>query len=287
MFQISNRAIEQTYMKTPNAPATAKQDAKPTKTLDNAAKEIAIPAATTKQTASTSTAIASPVAHDSHNKGVTADAIANGFSTLVGALIGAMLAYWLQNKLLRRQEKNNARLSAHRTMFSLLQQINTIMLIQRDYVFANLDSPARFITIMPTPPFDPDKSVLNINDLTFLLDTKEGRAVLYELYIAQENYVTAINHWNLRSNIHVQQVQPALAAAGILPGSPVTLESFENALGPLLHATENSLMTLRRAFEKLAACKDKARAYAVHRFKSNDFTDFDFPDTYGITKNPE
>ena len=214
--------------------------------------------------------------------------MANGFATLVGALLGAMLAYWFQVRVLRAQEHKSALMSAHRTMFSLLQQINTIVLIQRDYVYPELNNRARFISIPATPPFDPTKNVLNINDLAFLLETGEGRAVLYEFYIAQENYVEAINHWNLRSNIHAQQVQPALAAAGLGPGVLVTIEALEKAMGPLVfgtivNTTDNALITLRRAFEKLVASKDKVRAYAVKKFKSKDFLDFDFPDTWGLT----
>lgn len=224
---------------------------------------------------------------------ITADALANGFATLIGALLGALLAYWFQTKVLRKQEQRSSHLSAHRTMFYLLQQVNTILLIQRDYVVTELESPARFISIPPSPPIDPNKNVLNANDLSFLLDTAKGRAVLYELYIAQENYVEAIHTWNLRSDIHIQKIQPALATAGLHPGVPVTLESLKEALGPLLYgtivnATDNSLMTLRSAFEKLTVWKDKVRAYAILRFKSTDFTDFDFPDTWGITtKNPQ
>lgn len=223
---------------------------------------------------------------------ITADAMANGFATLVGALLGAMLAYWFQVRVLRAQEHKTALMSAHRTMFSLLQQINTVVLIQRDYVFPELKNRARFISIPATPPFDSSKNVLNINDLAFLLETREGRVVLYELYIAQENYIEAINHWNIRSNVHAQQVQPALAAAGLGPGVPVTMEGLEKAMGPLVfgtivNATENTLLTLRRAFEKLVASKTKVRAYAVKRFKTNDFLDFDFPDTWGLTEDPE
>ncbi|MFC7298610.1 hypothetical protein [Herminiimonas aquatilis] len=233
--------------------------------------------------------ITSPTTPDLNSPLVTADALANGFATLVGALLGALLAYWFQTRVLRKQEQKSALLSAHRTMFSLLQQINTILLIQRDFVFKELENPVRFISIQPTSPFDPNKNVLNVNDLSFLLDTAEGRTVLLELYIAQENYVEAINHWNLRSNTHVQQLQPALVAAGILPNAMVNIKSFEAALGPLLlgtmvNTTDNSLLALRRAFKKLTLCKDKVRAYAVRRFKRNDFTDFDCPDTWGLTE---
>lgn len=241
----------------------------------------------------TATTVAAPTpATAASATSITADAMANGFATLIGALLGAMLAYWFQVRILRAQEHKTALMSAHRTMFSLLQQINTIVLIQRDYVFPELKNRARFISIPATPPFDPSKNVLNVNDLAFLLDTGEGRAVLYELYIAQENYVEAINHWNLRSNTHAQQVQPALATAGLAPGVPVTMEDLEKAMGPLLFgtivsATENALITLRRAFEKLVASKTRVRAHAVERFKSKDFLDFDFPDTWGLTDNPQ
>ena len=219
---------------------------------------------------------------------VTADAMANGFATLVGALLGAMLAYWFQVRVLRVQEHKKALMSAHRTMFSLLQQINTIVLIQRDYVFPELKNRAKFISIPATSQFDPNKNVLNISDLAFLLETGEGRSVLYELYIAQENYIEAINHWNLRSNVHAQQVQPALAAAGLGPGVPVTMEALEKAMGSLVfgtivNATENALITLRRSFEKLVASKNKVRKFAIKQFKSKDFLDFDFPDTWGLT----
>jgi hypothetical protein len=67
-------------------------------------------------------------------KQFTPDAFANGFSTLVGALVGAMLAYVLQRRFQRSLEHKDALTAGHRLMFSLLQQINTIVLIQRDYV---------------------------------------------------------------------------------------------------------------------------------------------------------
>lgn len=221
-------------------------------------------------------------------KPFTPDAIANGFATLIGALFGAMLAYIFQRMFLKNQEHKAALMSAHRTMFALLKQINTIVLIQRDYVHSQLDNPCRFISIPATPPYDTNKNVLDMTDLSFLIDTATGRAVLYEFYMAQENYVEALNQWNLRSLLHLQQVQPALASSNIQMGTTVSLEVIEEKLGRLLYgsivnATNNCLVSLHQAFEKLVESKTKVRAYAVKRFKTNDFTDFDFPDTYGLT----
>ena len=90
-----------------------------------------------------------------------------------------------------RVEERNALTSAHRLMFALLQQINTIVLIQRDYVYEHLDNPGRFISIPATPKFDVGKNLLQVPDLGFLLDSKVGRMVMYDFWLAQENYVEA------------------------------------------------------------------------------------------------
>jgi hypothetical protein len=220
-------------------------------------------------------------------KPFTPDALANGFATLIGALIGAMLAYALQRRFQKTLEQKNAHTAAHRLMFALLQQVNTIVLIQRDYVYKRLADPARFLSIPATPPYDIVKNVLQLPELAFLIDTKEGRAVLYDFYLAQENYIEALNQWNLRSALHLERVQPALAAARIPNDGVVTRDALELALGAhvfgaIVNSTDNCVVSLQRAFQKLAAVKVQARSYLVSRFKSNDFTDFDFPETYGL-----
>jgi len=220
-------------------------------------------------------------------KPFTPDALANGFATLIGALLGAMLAYVLQRQIQARADERVALTSAHRLMFALLQQINTIVLIQRDYVFEHLKNPGRYISIPATPSFDVEKNTLQIPDLAFLIDSKTGRAVLYDFYLAQENYIEAISQWNMRSAIHLEKVQPALAASAIPNGGIVTEEALQLVLGrhlfgTILNSTNNCLETLQRAYAKLAQVKINARAYLVVRFKTNDFTDFDMPETYGL-----
>lgn len=221
-------------------------------------------------------------------KQFTPDAFANGFSTLVGALVGAMLAYALQRRFQRSLEHKDALTAGHRLMFSLLQQINTIVLIQRDYVQAELNNPGRFLSIPATPQFDTTKNVLELPEVAFLLERQDGRVILYDFYIAQENYIEALNQWNLRSTLHLEKVQPALASASIPSGAAVTEAQIRTALGDHLfghitNSTDNCIESLRRAFGKLSEIKVKAWSYLVRRFKTNDFTDFDYPDTYGLT----
>lgn len=221
---------------------------------------------------------------------LTPDSIANGISTLFGALFGAMLAYFFQRMLLKKQQGKDALMSAHHTMFAILQQINTILLIQKDYVYTEISNPVRFISIPATPPYDTNKHILDIKALSFLLDESKSRSILYEFYIAQENYIEALNQWNLRSSLHLDVIQPLLAASNIKMGSEITLQQLEGEIGTyqykrIVNATDNCVVTLKRSFEKLNESKKKMRAYFVVRFKTNDFTDFDYSDTYGLDVN--
>jgi hypothetical protein len=152
----------------------------------------------------------------------------------------------------------------------------------------SIENPGRFISIPAISPFDTKKNVVELSDLFFLLKDIEGRRLLYDLYMAQENYIEALNQWNLRSAFHLEQLQPALAASGIANGTQVSDEVLRQCLGDQIYlqainSTNNCIQMLQRAFERLAPLKTRLRAYLVCRFKTNDFTDFDFPDTWGLT----
>jgi hypothetical protein len=217
---------------------------------------------------------------------LTPDAVATGFTTLLGALIGALLAYVFQRRFQSSLDRKSALVAGHRLMFTLLHQVNSIVLIQRDYVYEHLNDPARFISIPATPPYGL-KEVLNLAELSFLLDSTEGRNVLHNFYIAQQNYIEAINYWNLRSVLHHEKVQPALAAMGLKPGAVMTEAQIELALGShvygaIINSTNGCIEVLKRTFQKLTESKNQTRLYLVKRFKTNDFLKFDYPETFGL-----
>jgi hypothetical protein len=229
-------------------------------------------------------------------KPVTPDAIVTGLTTLigslVGALVGAMLAYFLQRRYQRLQEHKLNLIMGHRLMFVLLQQINTVILIQRDYIYKHLQDRGRFTAIPATALFDLKKNVLDPSELSFLLEDKKARNLLYDFYIAQESYIEALNQWNLRSSFHLEKLQPALAASGLLNGGVVTDTVMRCALGDQIYgtaisATDNCIKALQLAFQKLVKAKLAIRPHLVQRFKSNDFADFDFPETWGLSQNEQ
>lgn len=221
-------------------------------------------------------------------KPFTADAVMNGMATLIGAFLGAMLAFLFQLLLHRKQEQKAALMSAHRMLFCLLQQMNTIMLVQKDFIAPHLNDPGRFISIPAIHEFDFEKNSFDFSTFDFMLETNESRMIMYDLYLAQESYIEALRALNERSRLHRDEVQPRLASAGIGNGSTVTNGDVKQALGSLVFPsivtmTDQVIDVLKSAFVKLAKSKQDFRAYVVKRFKTKDFTDFDFPETYGLS----
>lgn len=221
----------------------------------------------------------------------TADAYFNGFTTLVGALVGATVAFLFQIWFASRQEHKANLLNAHKILAFLMQQTNTVMLIQKDYVGAHQKHPLRFLSIPATTDFDPDSNVFDVNTLSLLLPTSESRSIMYDLWLAQSSYMEAMRAWNVRSHFHNQEVQPRLAE-GLGDQEMVSVDEVKKVLGLRVYktitgATDSSLDLLKRTFQKLEKANMDFRAYVVTRFKSKDFTEFDFPEKYGIYQNDE
>jgi len=175
-------------------------------------------------------------------------------------------------------------------MFCLIQQLNTILLVWGDHFANYVDDLGRFMNVPATTLFDINRHVLDVSKATILLDCKEGRAVLYDMNIAQEAYREAILILNERSRLHRDELQPALEKAN-LNGQEVTNDMMMDELGErlvltMIGITDGSYMMMHKSFMKLAAVKAKAREYIVKRFDTDDFTKVDFADTKGIEKEP-
>ncbi|SDN51202.1 hypothetical protein [Polaromonas sp. JS666] len=224
-------------------------------------------------------------------KPFTADALANGFTTLVAAFVGAMLAYYFQRRHQETQELRNELVAAHRLLFALAHQMNMLVLIQRDYVSPYLHHPGRAFVMQASGPINSLRNILELPDLAFLLKGMEGHLVLQETYMAQQNYGQALDQWNARSALYAEKVRPALIASGISDGVTVSEADMRRALGEhlfrsIVSETDSSVDYLRRAFERLSGAMKNARVHFVKRFERNDFMVYDFSNTYGLVESP-
>jgi hypothetical protein len=210
----------------------------------------------------------------------------------VGTFVGATLAFLSQIALQRRQERKAELISAHRILFCLLQQTNTLMLFQKDWIAPHNKSPVSFIEIPAATEFDLAKNLFDFSSFNFLLKSQAGRQVMYDLYLAQESYVETLRAINERSRMHREMLQPKLAEAGFESGKPITLAELTRGLGSLVHGTMTNATTqmvemLPHTFRKLVDAKAALRAFAVKYFGTNEFTEFDFPEMNGMSGRNE
>ncbi|WP_421885018.1 hypothetical protein [Methylibium sp.] len=233
---------------------------------------------------------------------VTPDALANGFATLIGALLGALAAYFFTRKLNERTElRQEARalaketadarraelIAAHHINFSLFQQINTILLIQKDYIYPVIDQPTRFISLMATQPFDENRYTFTIKDLQPLFKSPESRSQIFSLFLAQENYMSTLAAWNLRSDFHRREVQPKLAAAGIENGGVTSWSAIEKALSQetyfgLINITNGVQVGIQRTFNHVEEAGKEFIEFLHTEYPGEKFSVFDAPEKYGI-----
>ena len=116
-----------------------------------------------------------------------------------------------------------------------------------------------------------------------LFDDPKLRGILYQLYSAQEAYTTAMQVWNERAKIHLDEMQPKLAASNIRSGGMHTWKEIEDALGQyvilkLANMTTSAQASLQQAFLAQEGMRKPFFDYIKKRFPNEKFTEFDIPD---------
>lgn len=233
------------------------------------------------------TVVASATSVDTQAVASTTDVWEKALLTLLGTFIGAMLAFLTQIFLRKREERKAEQLAAHRILFCLFQQMNVIVLFQRESIKPVQNSPAQFIEIPASLEFDVSTNLFDFASFGFLLKSGEGRQIMYDLHLAQECYVATLRTINERSRMHRDLLQPKLSEIGFDAGNSVSLQELAKVLGPLVHgtmvnSTAQMISQLQHTFGKLIAAKLAFRTFAVSYFKTTNFTEFEFPETYGL-----
>lgn len=200
-------------------------------------------------------------------------------STLLAAFLGAWLAYRLQDNARKSTERNTNISAANKALFTAFQQVNSLRLFQMDFIDPHRGNPGIFISMSPVIQEDHKDIRYDFDSLNFLLSTKHKQIVL-DLFIEQQRFEAAIKAINFRSELHIQQVQPAIALAGIKEGVDYPAEAFAKALGPLLfktlqRQTEQVVYHVDRTVKSLEEVKCKMRVIFLELFPDNNFLDFE------------
>ena len=208
-----------------------------------------------------------------------ANTITIGLVTLLAAFLGAYSAFRLENLARKRREARTKADEGQRAIFTLIKYWNDLAVIREQFFRPHRDNPARAIAVMPVADFKMNELRLNTSGLTFLIDEGEG-TLLNQLLVEEDRVCNLDMVIKQRSDLHLNQVQPALFGAGIQEGQGCTRQQVADTLGePLFQnitrSTDDIYELLDKTLNSIPESIDELRTVLRRLFPSEKFPTFD------------
>ncbi len=198
-------------------------------------------------------------------------------ATLIAAFAGSYSAYLLSA---RREDAKHLEAQAaagNRALFTLGQQLNRLVNIQNQFINPVRTDPARAINMRPVGPIDSEPLVVRVESIMFLLES--GHAdMLFRLTLEQDWYDTVEAVTQRRSQLHYDEVQPALNRAGIVEYATWPMEQILQALGPMLFSrvsrmTEDIIQSVDKVILSNSAIANELHAALKRQFPNTKFVE--------------
>jgi hypothetical protein len=206
----------------------------------------------------------------------------NPAATLLASFGGAWAAFKLQAADKARDIRRTNIVAANRALLTMMQQVNTLKLFQKDQINPQRTFPGRHFAIRATLPYEYDGLRFDFKSLDFL-DSAREQQILFELSVEERRFIEALRAINARSELLLTEVDPKLASAGFRDGGSYTSADLERVLGQplcnkLKRLTDDVVFHVDRTVDSLVEVKDRFRAMAKVRYPWAKFVDFEFPE---------
>jgi hypothetical protein len=183
--------------------------------------------------------------------GATAKDLIPAAFTLIAAFLGAWVAFSLEASS-RKRERRDAQLeAANKLLFALSERLSPLLVFKHDFIDPIRDLPSRMLEMQPVAHYREPTSKLDPQSVAFLFQRKH-KHLLLKLSVANEVFNAAIDAIRVRSDIHLNQFQPRMDAAGFAMGQAISGEQIYKAVGDRIYHT------LKGATDILVEQVDKA-----------------------------
>ena len=202
--------------------------------------------------------------------------VGTGLLALLGTLLGATLAFRLNEDKESKKEKAAQRSALNRALFVLARQKNAGVLIARE--LEPFKTPFDRAFNFPAAKVAPYEDLVHrFEDLEFLLNTSDVNVVM-RLTVEQERFHQMLESLKIRNEFYLRELQPEIARHG-LNGTKVTGASVAKLFGERLFGTAmNYAETLRDHVESssksIPEMHEELRAVAKRLFPESKFVGF-------------
>ncbi len=166
-------------------------------------------------------------------KSVLINDLLPAFATLLAAFFGSWLAYKLQQVSKQKEEINTNIADANHMLFILYRRLNCLSLFQRDIIESIRNDPDYFLTMKPIRQFEAPEDRIQLNRLNFLLKSKHHKLLL-DLDIEEQRFIETVNSIRIRSDLHINQYQPAMQAAQVRTSTQIESKNVKPIIGDML-----------------------------------------------------
>jgi hypothetical protein len=195
--------------------------------------------------------------------------IISALTTLVAAYTGAWFAFIFQRNYEKRKIDNENINFLNMTFIRLFHQYNDLLNIKKEFISPIENDPIKWLNIPAlstrTLMIDPD-----ISDLSFLIELRKSD-LISDILLATEKYKECIKSVNIRSDIHLNRLQPIIEKIGS-QDFVMDKNLLENALGQKL---QGELQNITEQIFILLA--DTIKYYELLLTKTNNYGKEIFP----------
>jgi len=174
--------------------------------------------------------------------------------TLVSAFGGAWFAFKIQNIHERKVMDDKNRTSINIAQISLMQKYNHLLVIKKNFISPFPNDPLDWINIPALSPRE-KAAEIDFSSLSILIDSNNA-SVISEVLLSNEYYNEIIKSINIRSNIHIEELQPKYGEIrkkynDQLSEKILLYELGEKTVGALMNATREILKIIPEAIQQI------------------------------------
>ena len=181
-------------------------------------------------------------------------------TTGVATLLGAWVAFRLEQRHSERRDRDQQLAAAKETLFALVGQYSIIRNVKDQHFDAYRDDPIRFLKALPIPVYEPYPTI-ETTKILFILESDDPD-LLNHVYLAERRFRSAMGLLAERNRLHAQ-LQQILAVDP--PSGEIAVEEIRRRVGPALFgqlktvtdglyaAMESTLAQNRATTERLQA----------------------------------
>jgi hypothetical protein len=187
-------------------------------------------------------------------------------TTGVATLLGAWVAFRLEQRHSERRDQDQQLAAAKETLFALVGQYSIIRNLKDQHFDGYRDDPLRFLKALPIPVYEPYPAI-ETTKILFILESDDPD-LLNHLYLAERRFRSAMGLLSERNRLHGQLQQ---LLAGAQPSGEISIDEVQKRVGPALFAqlktvTDGLYSTLESTIVQNRSTADRLEALMPRLF---------------------